>query len=129
MKSIFFCLLLALPFGVIARNDCWLVGQLKGMAIREGDSEISKDAMSGMTFKVGIYGKLASVEPSDLTCTPMGEAMLVCAFVTETRATVETWAIDTVSGRVVHTSNRSLSGPFTGGRLFVGKVLGLCGPP
>lgn len=113
----------AAPF---AHADCWVVGELAGASINPSEATPTKDGMTGQTFKLTVSGKLAAVSPSDLTCGPIGDSMAVCIGSKGSAWTAETWSVDRQSGRVIHTNNRTASGPYSGGRLFVGKVLSRC---
>ena len=108
--------------------ECYVVGDLKGKAVRENDKyQFSSDSFSGQKFMVEINGEKSSVTPNDITCTEGGLNTVLCMSNTSVVTSIELWAVYPKDRKVVYSKIRTGLGAFDGGMLFVGNVLGQCG--
>jgi hypothetical protein len=107
---------------------CYVVGDLKGKAVRENDKfEFSPDGFSSQKFILQINGNQSSVTPSDIGCAEVGLNTIMCKSITSGVTSVELWAVYPESNKAVFSKTRTGMGGFDGGMLFVGKILGKCG--
>lgn len=106
---------------------CWKVTDLKGSPARASDGfAIGSDGFSDQTFEITITGNSGAVKPSSLSCRPATKYSLVCIDTKDDRLTVETWSVDDSQKKLFHTKAISGYGPYDGGNLFVGRIVGPC---
>ena len=117
-------------FPVFSHAECLLVSELRGQSVRE-EAEgyvFSNDGFSAQTFEVNFDSKNSSVTPSNMKCQRISDWSLLCTDIRDKQATVETWVVNPVLSKAFHTKSISGYGPYDGGNLFVGTVVGKCKP-
>ncbi|WP_339414561.1 hypothetical protein [Pseudomonas sp. EA_35y_Pfl2_R5] len=123
--------ILPLVFVFLAANvqaECWQVGDLKGVTAKSADKySITEDGMSKKMFLVNIKENASSIIPSsDLECLKVSNHSMTCIYPTESKGTVETWAVDPANNIAYYTKSVSGFGIFDGPTMLVGKILGMC---
>jgi hypothetical protein len=110
-----------------AEAQCWRVAEIKGYSSRASEGyTLSADGFTGREFEITVQDRGGSVSPSSLKCERSSPVSLLCIDSKSGKVTVETWVIDEVAGRVLHTKSITGYGIHDGGNLFVGRVLGKC---
>lgn len=123
-----FLLFMLLAIAGQVSAECYVVGEFKGIGAREhNEFSFDKDGMTGQKFMVDISGDASRVTPNDMECFEAGFRTLVCLSNIQGRASVETWAVYPENDVAIFTKVRNGAGPFNGGMLMRGKVLGTCG--
>lgn len=129
MKHLLAIALIAFP--VFSHAECWLVSGLNGLSARErgtGGYLLSKDGFSGRTFEINFDSQNSSVTPSNMKCQNTSSRSLLCIDVRDEKVTVETWVVNPALSEAFHTKSISGYGPYDGGNLYIGKVIGKCKP-
>ena len=108
---------------------CYTVDNLAGHASRRADGlKLDPDSFAGQSFQVSIDGRNSRVTAWDSPCAEVTADTVMCQRVDQAAGTisVEMWAIDQATRRVMVSRMRSGFGPYDGGALFVGRLAGRC---
>ena len=116
-----------------ANAACWRVGEFAGHSARASSSfNIEADGFTGQTFQMTVNESSASLRTGvgqpfpGISCNRLNATSVICVGGNGNAVSVETWVVDTNTSRAFHTKTMSGYGPFDGGNLFVGRVLGRC---
>lgn len=125
--------LFAVSLSWTADAACWRVGEFAGHAARASSSfDIETDGFTGQIFQMTVHENSASLRTSTgqpfpgISCNRLNSTSVICIGANGDAVTVETWVVDAKTLRAFHTKTISGYGPFDGGRLFIGRVLGRC---
>ena len=131
--TLFGITLIAVSLSWTANAACWRVGEFAGHAARASSSfDIETDGFTGQIFQMTVNENSASLRTSvgqpfpGISCNRLNSTSVICVGANGDAVTVETWVVDTKTSRAFHTKTISGYGPFDGGRLFVGRILGRC---
>ncbi|MFV9686591.1 hypothetical protein ACNY67_06830 [Pantoea sp. KXB45] len=115
-------------FSISSHADCWVVGNLHGMAASKSNSyRFSEDAFSGQTFQIHAEKDHSTVLGSDLNFIGLNRKSVIGTYFEDPRRSVETWNISDDGKRVFYTMTRTgFSDDLDGTKSFVGDVLGKC---
>jgi hypothetical protein len=120
-------LLLVATSQAAAEDQCWRLGELKGYSSAQGNQfKFSEDGFGKEVYELRIGSNGGSISNAGVSCIAMSTEALLCTRGTDGITAIESWAVDSSSGKAFFTRNRTGSGPFNGTFAFVGRVLGTC---
>lgn len=131
--TLFGICLFAVSLSWAANATCWRIGEFAGQSARASSSfSIEADGFTGQTFQMTVHESSASLRTGagqpfpGLSCNRLNATSVICVGTNGNAVSVETWVVDTKTSRAFHTKTMTGYGPFDGGNLFVGRVLGRC---
>lgn len=115
-------------FSISSHADCWVVGNLHGMAANKANSyRFSEDAFSNQTFRIRAEKEHSMVIGSDLNFIGINPKSVLGTYVNGQQRSVETWNISDDGQKVFYTMTRTgFSEDLDGTKSFVGDVLSKC---
>lgn len=120
-------ILLAATSQAMAGDQCWKLGEFKGYSSVQGNEfKFTEDGFSKEVYELRIGSNGGSVSNAGVSCIVMSPEALLCTRGPDGITAIESWAVDSASGKAFFTRNRTGIGPFNGAFAFVGRVLGSC---
>lgn len=115
-------------FSVSSHADCWIVGNLHGMAAAKSNSyRFAEDGMSNQVFQIKAEKKYSTVVGSDLNFIGLNRKSVIGTYFEGQKRSVETWNISDDDQKVFYTMTRTgFTDYLDGTKSFVGDVLGKC---
>jgi len=113
--------------------SCWRVGEFAGFSARSDSSyRTEPDGFGARVFLLTVSDVASSIRMEKgqsfegIRCLKLNSFSILCIGGTDEAVSSETWSVDVSQSRAFHTKTISGYGPFDGGNLFIGRVLGRC---